>query len=350
MNHFGWAVVGPGKIAHRFAEAVCRMPETALVSVLGRDAGRSGEFARKWSGPRGAVEVADSIETILRDGRVHGVYIATPHAFHADAMRRCLAAGKPVLCEKPLVPNHAAAVDMVELARRNQVFLMEAVWTRFLPVWAEVTAWLRSGAIGRVRAIQSSFCFEAPFDAASRAFDPLQAGGALLDIGIYNLTMTRWALQAAYGACPPLVALQANGTVGPTGVDHRIAGKLEFADGVSSQFLCAFDMSSDNSFRITGENGAILLPKNFWQATDAELRVFGADAVTVNRPFAINGFEGEIQEAVDLIRAGKIESPSIPHDETLVTLEWMDRIRAIVGVRYPFEEAAAATGVLVSPE
>jgi predicted dehydrogenase len=339
-DSFGWAIVGPGRIAHRFAEAVQRTPGAQLVAVHGRDASRAGDFARKWTLDRTPITVTVDPASLFEHGAVDAVYIATPHAFHADAIRRGIAAGMPVLCEKPLVPDLATGLEVVALARQGHVFLMEAVWTRFLPIYGVVREWLRDGAIGRVRGIQSSFCFNLPFDAANRAYDPAQAGGALLDLGIYNLTMTRWVLSVVEGACPALESLHARGVVGPSGVDHRVHATLEFADGICSQFLCGFEMSADNTLRIIGEHGTIVVPR-FWQATEAQLHVAGRDAVAVARPFRVNGFEYEAEEAMRVIRAGGIESAGIPHDESLETLRWMDRIREQVGVRYPFETATA---------
>jgi len=336
MNPFGWGIVGPGRIAHRFAGAVRGIDGARLVAVQGRDRARAAAFAQAWSHGETPVAVTTDIDALLNDERIAAIYISTPHAFHAGAISRCLAAGKPVLCEKPLVVNHAQGLAATALARTRGVFLMEAVWTRFLPAYDAVAEWLRDGAIGRVRTMQSSFCFNIPFNAADRAFDPAQAGGALLDLGIYNLTMTRWTLQAALGQCPPLQSLRAGAALGPTGVDHRLGALLDFGDGVTSQFTCAFDSSADNSLRIFGERGVIRIPQ-FWQATEAELQVAGADALTIKRPFRVNGFEGEIEEAMACIRRGDIESTRISHAETLETLSWMDSLREQVGVRYPFE-------------
>jgi predicted dehydrogenase len=337
---FGWALIGPGRIANRFSEAVQGLESTRLVAVQGRDRARSAAFAQKWSREGKPVAVVDDIAALLDDDRVEGIYIATPHAFHAEAIRRCIGAGKPVLCEKPLVPDLATGMEVVDLARRHRVFLMEAVWTRFLPIYAVVRGWLQDGSIGRVRGIQSSFCFNLPFDAANRAYDPAQAGGALLDIGVYNLTMTRWVLHAAMGECPPLKLLHARGVLGPSGVDHRVSATLEFPDGIYSQFLCGFEMSADNTLRIIGEHGTIVV-SHFWQGTEAQLRVAGKQPVTEVRPFRINGFEEEIEEAARVIRAGGLESAGITHAETLETLRWMNRIRRLVGVQYPFESALA---------
>ncbi|MEP7155546.1 MAG: Gfo/Idh/MocA family oxidoreductase, partial [Betaproteobacteria bacterium] len=249
MNPFGWGVIGPGNIANKFAGAVAGIDNAQIISVQGRDATRASAFAQKWS-QSGSVNSTTDIDTLLSDDRIAAIYIATPHPFHAAAIERCLAAGKPVLCEKPLVVNASHGRAVVELARKQNLFLMEAVWTRFLPVYGVVADWLSSGAIGRVRTIQSSFCFNIPFDPAHRAFDPAQAGGALLDLGIYNLTMTRWALHNAHGKCPPLQALHASAAIGATGVDNRLSALLDFGDGVTSQFVCGFDTSADNSLEI----------------------------------------------------------------------------------------------------
>lgn len=335
---FSWALVGPGRIAHRFAEAVHALPGTHLACVLGRDAQRTLGFATRWSEMTGsAVSATADWSEILNDDSIDGIYIATPHAMHADAVQRCLAAGKPVLCEKPLVPNVSQAQTLIALAKTNNVFLMEALWTRFLPAYAQIAQWLHSSAIGRVRSIQSSFCFAATDGLESRLYAPELAGGALLDIGIYNLSMTRWVLQTALGACPVLRDLHVNGVLATTGVDQRLAATLIFDGDVTSQFVCGFDGHSDNALRIVGERGWINLPQNFSEATEVLLQVQGQPSQRLQTPFAINGFEGEIIEAMRCIRAGLIESPMMPHAETLATLEWMDAMRATLGVRYPFE-------------
>lgn len=333
-----WAIVGPGRIAHRFAQAVQGMPQAQLVAVTGRDAGRAHAFAQCWQAPgQAAAWVAPDLTTLLAHAGVDAVYVATPHSHHAGAVAAALQAGKPVLCEKPLVPHSAAALPLVALARERGVFLMEALWTRFLPAYAQVQTWLQQGAIGTLRSVHSSFCFHAPYDADNRVFNPALAGGALLDIGIYNLSVLRWVLQTVRGHCPEPRRWQLQGLLAPTGVDRRVAGLLAFEGDVTASFECSVDSHSANALRIEGSAGHILLPHNFWQATRAELHVHGQAAQTVHTPFAINGFEGELAEATRCIRAGLCESPAMPHSETLATLRWMDHIRAELGVVYPFE-------------
>ncbi len=335
---FGWALVGPGRIARRFAEAVQALSGTHLAVVQGRDLPRAQGFAQDWARPgkppvRATADLADA----LARPEVQAVYVATPHAFHGDAVRAALEAGKAVLCEKPLVASAAEARPLVELARTRGVFLMEAVWTRFLPVYAHVRQWLSDGAIGPLRGFQSSFCFAMPFDPGDRVFDPALAGGSLLDLGVYNLTMTQWVLAASWGRCPEPQQLQASGRLAPTGVDQRVWATLVFDGGVASQFTCGVDGMADNALRIFGERGQIVVPRTFWQATEAELWREGEPPQTVQAPFAINGFEGEIAETLRCVRAGRVESPHMPHADTLATLGWMDAIRARLGVTYPWE-------------
>lgn len=265
---FVWAVIGPGRIAHRFAEAVNSLPGARLHGVYGRDAANAAAFAARWSVPgQTPVTACPDLQALLADPRVDAIYVATPHASHGPLVRQCLLAGKPVLCEKPLVPSLAQARELVALSQARKVFLMEGLWTRLLPVYAGVRRWLDSGAIGAVRCIQSSFCFAAPYDPHSRLFDPALAGGALLDIGIYNLALTRWVLEPTPGACPEPATWHVDGVLAPTGVDQRVAATLGFPGGVVSQFVCAFDTTADNALHIFGESGVITVPGGFWGAS-----------------------------------------------------------------------------------
>lgn len=338
MTPMRWLLVGPGCIAHSFAKALHSLPDAELVAVCGRDAARAEAFARDCT-PAGEAwpEVCGDLVARLARGDIHAVYVATPHAQHAEAVSAALHAGCGVLCEKSLTPGRAQAEPLAALARARGLFLMEAVWTRFLPAYAQVKRWMDEGAIGRLRGIQSSFCFPVPFDPNDRLYDPARAGGALLDVGIYNLTATRWALQQALGHVPEPVAMDVRGELAPTGVDRHVAATLHFEGGISSQFICGFALRSDNSLRLMGDAGCIVLPKHFWMAQRVELHQGLGPPVVVDTPFACNGLEGEIAEAMRCMRAGLVESPAMSLDETLATLGWMDQLRARLGVRYDWE-------------
>ena len=336
MDSFGWAVIAPGRIARRFAEAVTAVKGSRVVAVYGRSLERAKAFAQEHCAsfsPR----ATNDLDSVLSDPAVHAVYIATPHAQHGEFIRAALAAGKPVLCEKPLVAHRAEGEACVALSREKRVFLMEAVWTRFLPSYAVLGRWLREQAIGPLHTIQSSFCFPDDYDATSRNYAPELAGGSLLDLGIYNLTVTRFVLEQALGRCPEAVSMHAVGPLAPTGVDMRTHGQIVFPGGVVSQFVCGFDTSSDNALVIQGPKGRITLPNGFHGAEELRLERHGEPAEIVRAPYVLNGFEGQIEEAQARIRAGEIESPVISHAETLTVLGWMDEIRRQMGVRYPFE-------------
>ncbi|MDR7270989.1 putative dehydrogenase [Pelomonas saccharophila] len=322
---FRWAVIGPGGIAHHFAAALPAVPGARLAAVLARDAAKGQAYAAQWQREGEApARVTTVLAELLADASIAAVYIATPHSHHGEYIRAALQAGKAVLCEKPLVTTRAEAQALVDLAREKGVFLMEALCTRFLPAYEVAGRMLREGAIGELRAMQSSFCFPARYDPQHRLWNPALAGGALWDIGIYNLAVTRWVLQQmSGGVCPEPVALDVRAQLAPTGVDAAVQVSLHFPDGVTSQFRCGFDAASANAFEVLGSQGALRFPKGFSFAEVVEL-----DDQRVAAPFLLNGFEGEITEAQACIRAGLVESPRMPHSETLALLGWMDAIRA----------------------
>jgi predicted dehydrogenase len=334
-DDFGWALVGPGNIARRFAGAVRGIDSARVTAVVGRDAARAAAFAAEHC--PGATAGSDFAAALARPD-VHAVYVATPHPQHAVAVRAALQAGKPVLCEKPLTPSAAATQPLVELARAKNVFLMEAVWTRFLPIYATVRQWIGDGRIGAVRAMQSSFLLERPPAspiAGDRRYTAALGGGTLLDIGIYNLTVSRMVLPGV-----PVRAFEVQALKNDEGVDVQLQGLLDFGDGRFSQFVCGWFTTGPNPFLILGERGHIVVHGGFWEATAATLNVTNQPPQTVEAPFRINGFEYEIEEAMRCIRAGLPESPLLPPAESLAVVELMDAMRARIGVRYPFEPAA----------
>lgn len=325
---FRWGVIGPGGIANRFADALAVVPGARLAAVLARDAAKGQAFADKWRRDGASARVTTDLADLLADPSVDAVYIATPHSHHGEYIRAALLAGKPVLCEKPLVTTRAEGQALVDLAREQGVFLMEALWTRFLPAYEQAGRWLREGAIGELRAMQSSFCFSSVYDPQHRQWNPALAGGALWDIGIYNLAVTRWVLQQVNGGvCPEPIAIDVQAQLAPTGVDAVVNATLHFPGGVTSQFRCGFDAHSLNAFEALGSKAALRFPQDFWQSEAVELVARRQPVERVPTPFVRNGFEGEIAEAQACIRAGRVESPRMPHAETLALLGWMDAIR-----------------------
>ncbi len=325
-SHFRWGVIGPGKISHSFAKAIEVIDDGVLYAVASRDANRAKEFAQKYEAPKSYASYQDLIE----DNDVDGVYVATPHTFHHDQTLKCLEADKPVLCEKPLTVNAAETKRLIETSHTRGVFLMEAVWTRYLPIYSPIRTWIDEKQIGDLKLLTSNFSFRAPDDLEHRAWNHALAGGALLDIGIYNIAVSQWV----FGDNPESVS--ARSFLSETNVDALTAATLIYADERLSQFTCSFLVDGANDFIIYGTEGRIHIHANFWCATEATL-IKGDKRETKQEPFRATGFEYEIEEAMRCIRAGLLESPGMTHADTLANMQLMDTIRAQVGYKYSFE-------------
>ncbi|HYF64449.1 MAG TPA: Gfo/Idh/MocA family oxidoreductase, partial [Herpetosiphonaceae bacterium] len=272
----------------------------------------------------------DSYEALAADPEVDAVYIATPHRYHREQALLCLEAGKAVLCEKPLTVNAAETAALIELARAKNVFLMEALWTRYLPVYRHVREWLDAGLIGDVELISSTFGFAMTRDPNDRILNHELAGGGLLDLGVYNVAMSQWVM----GRDPVEIAAQAR--IGETNVDELTSASLRYDDGSVSQFTCTIRAGTANEFAIYGRGGHIRVHNIFCAATAATLVTAGKE-LTVSEPFRATGFEYQIEEAMRCMQAGLLESPSMTHAQSLANMTTMDRIRAAIGLRYSFE-------------
>lgn len=324
MEKFKWGLIGPGLIAEKFAEDVQATENSVLYAVASRSGAR--KFVKRFNVP----VVYDSYEALAADPNVDGIYIATPHRFHYGNAKLCLEAGKPVLCEKPLTVNQAESADLVAISREKNVFLMEALWSRYLPALRQVRAWLDDGEIGELIMVRSDFCIFKRGELHERWLNPELAGGALLDLGIYPIAVSQWVIQEN----PEIV--QSVGILGETGVDHRLAVNMQYPSGAIAQFMTSFDFPMKNEMVIQGTDGFIHIPHSFWQADSVVLEKGGKSRL-LELPFRKGGFEYEIEEAAVCIRAGKIESESMTHEDTLANMRVMDEIRAQIGLKYPFE-------------
>lgn len=323
---FNWGIIGPGRIAEQFAEALYVIEDAVLYGVASRNEARAQSFADKFRGQN----IYTSYEDMVNDPAIDGIYIATPHRFHFEQTMLCLNAGKPVLCEKPLTVNAHETQNLIETAQAKNVFLMEAVWTRYLPIYQQVREWINDGLIGDFKFFNSTFGFNLDSAPDDRWLNPELAGGTLLDMGIYPITVSQWLM----GEEPESVTSQA--VLGETGVDVFTAVTLQYPDGTISQLSSNFICNNVNEFVIYGSKGSITIHAPYWGASKATLNS-GNQKLTINTPHRANGFEYETEEAMRCIRAGLLESPTMSHNDTLATMHLMDNIRANVGVKYPFE-------------
>jgi len=329
VETIGWGILGTGDIAGLVAEDLARVPGSRLAAVGSRDAGRARDFAARHD----AEHSHGSYPALVEDPTVDLVHVATPHPFHRDHTLLALEAGNAVLCEKPLALNAAEAREMVSAARSRGHFLMEAMWTRFLPAVEQARAWLSSGRLGELRLLEADFGFRPERDPASRLFDPALGGGALLDIGVYPVSLASMVMGAVEG-------LRTLSHIGETGVDEQGAVLLSHGGPRHSLLSFTFLSESPTVATVAGTQGRLTLHRRWWSAERVTLDAAGRDQETVARPFPGNGYQFQAAHVGDCLRAGRTESPVMPLEESLRVMETLDRIRAEWGLRYPGEKRA----------
>lgn len=321
-----WGILGLGAIAHSFAKGLQVVREAKLVAVGSRSKEKADAFADQY----GVSRRHESYAALARDPDVDAIYIATPHTLHKENSLLCLEAGKSVLCEKPMAVNAREVGDMITCARTNGVLLMEAMWTRFLPLTGKVREWLREGAIGEVRILTADLGFRAGWNPQGRLLNPELAGGALLDVGVYPVAYA----SMVFGGPPSRVTGIAH--LGPTGVDEQAAMTLGYDQGQLALLHCAIRTRTPQEAWIIGTEGSIHVP-HFWRAGSATLERQGSDPERVEMPFSGNGYNYEAEEVVRCLREGRPESELMPLDESLSILRTMDRLRDQWGLEYPME-------------
>jgi predicted dehydrogenase len=326
MDKIRWGILGTGRIARTFARGLALLPDAVLVAVGSRSQATADAFGDTFDVPRRHA----SYVALAGDPDVDVVYVATPHSLHRDNSRLCLQAGKAVLCEKPFAINAGEAQDVIALARKNGCFLMEAMWTRFLPVLEKVRHLLGDSAIGEVRMLIADFGFDAPFDPQSRLFDPHLGGGALLDVGVYLVSLA----SMLFG---PPTRITGMAHLGQTGVDEQAAVTLGYEGGQLAVLATAIRTRTPQEALLAGTEGHIRIHSQWWHPTTLTLSIHGQEDDVMHLPFEGNGYSYEATEVMDCLRAGKLESDLMPLDETLAIMRTMDHIRAQWGLRYPME-------------
>ena len=325
MDGRRWGIVGPGAIAAQFAEGMRTVDGGTVVAVGSRAAERAEAFAQRFDIPRHY----GSYEALADDPDVDIVYVATPHSRHAADTLLFLGAGKHVLCEKPFALNAAQASEMVRVAGERQRFVMEAMWSRFLPSYEALCDVLGEGRIGEPLLVEADFGFRSPIDAAHRHFDLAQGGGALLDLGVYPVQLCSLVLGA-----PDAVVAQ--GHVGSTGVDEQVAAVLHHAGGALGVVKAAIRTPMSCTARIGGTEGWIQIPAFMHCPDHITVRDLSGEH-RIDAPWEGEGLRFQVHEVHRCLEAGLLESARMPWRETVAIAEVLDTIRAQVGVRYPGE-------------
>jgi len=318
-----WGILGTGRICRSFAEGLAVIPEAELVAV----GSRTMEAAAGFAGTFKARRAHGTYEALAHDPQVDAIYIGTPHPLHCENTILCLEAGKAVLCEKPFAMHEREARRMVETARRTKRFLMEAMWTHFLPAVVRAFELVGKGAMGDLRMVHADFGFRAPFDPKGRLFDPALGGGSLLDVGVYPVSLATRLLGEP-------TRIQSSATLGKTGVDEQAAMLLEYEGGRQAVLSSAVRTETSHAAWISGSEGRIKIEAPFWKGQRL-LVSSGGKEEAIDLPFEGNGYPHQAREVMRCLGEGLVESPRMTHEFSLLVMRTLDRIRVPWGIRYP---------------
>jgi len=319
-----WGILGCGKIAHHFAKDLKLLDGHVLQAVASRTLDKANEFGGKF----GVHNCYGNYFDLLEDEDVDVVYIATPHNSHMDWSIEAMNRKKHVLCEKPLAVNNQQVRAMITSAQANNVFLMEALCSRFNPTIKEVKKRCESGVIGKLKHLYAEFSFCSSPDHASRLYDPLLAGGALLDVGIYPVFL-------AYILFGYPEKIKVISELGETGVDLQSSIALKFPEGQATLF-CGITCDAENHAILAGTKGRFVIPSRWHEAQGYVETIDGSEKQNT-LPVLGRGYTYEIEEVKRCISCNWRESPVWSHEDSLNLCRILDEIREQIGLSYPFE-------------
>lgn len=319
-----WGILSTGTIAKTFAETCARLTgEGQILAVASRTQESADAFAARYGIPR----AYGSYEALSRDPEVDIVYVATPHSRHFEDMKLLIDAGKHILCEKSFTTDSAQAEEILKLAKRKGVFVMEAFWTKLIPLYRQIERILAEGRIGEVRAVTAQYGYTTARQA--RKFDPALAGGTLLDIGVYAIGFACMILGYSFDDVRSCLIQNDAGT------DMTDAVTLRRGSAVA-QLTCTIGANMPTHAAIYGTLGRIDIPE-FKNPERATVLVDGREPETLEAPFEVNGYEYEIREAEACLREGRLESPRMTLAQSVAVMRILDEVRRQNGLRFPFE-------------
>jgi len=322
MKTYRWGILGLGKIAHKFATDLQLVSHAELYAVGSRSQTKAEEFAKTYQ----VSKAYGNYKDLIQDPNVDVVYIATPHVFHKSNSIAVLNSGKAVLCEKPFAINLKEVEEMILTAQKNNVFLMEALWTNFMPSIEMLKNLQNQQTYGKIKTIKAEFCFKAAFQPEKRLFNPKLGGGALLDIGIYPVYLALKLLGKPKH-------IFAETILSSTGVDLETKMDFEYENNVKADLFCSFNQTKENYAFIEFEKASIKLGPHFHE-TD-KLQIVSENKTTYKDfNYQAKGYHFEIAHVQDCLNQSLTESPLMPLDFSKALIETLDKIRSIVGVNY----------------
>jgi predicted dehydrogenase len=320
-----WGIVGAGNIAHTFAKDLALVEGNRLTAVASRSLEKATEFANTY----GAENSFGDYDALFKSDTVDVVYIATPHTSHADLSIRAMDYKKHVLCEKPMGINSGEVRKMLQKAKENNVFLMEALWTRFNPTIRKVKQLIEQGIIGKTAYLKADFAFYGlDRDEQGRILNPDLAGGSVLDIGIYPIFLSYLIL-----GIPNKIT--ATSKFHSTGVEVQTAMIFEY-EAAHSLLFSGLASNSEMKAEISGSKGTVFINSRWHEASSYVLDKDGtSEQIEVGKKG--KGYTYEIEEVSKCINEGKLESALWSHQNTIDLCSLLDAVREQAGIRFPFE-------------
>ena len=324
MKKLRFGIVGTGNIAHRFAEAIKNVTDAELVAIASRTKENADKFADEFNIP---VRFS-SYEDMAKSDAIDAAYIAVPHSGHMDASILMMSNGKHVICEKPLAINTYEVTRMIECAKENNVFLMEAMWARLVPGTIKLLELINNGIIGDVRAVEGKFCYTMDEDEMDHhVLKNENGGGALLDVGVYGLNFASWYLGYEVTDISAQADIYKN-------TDSHTSVLLKYSSGAVADISCATLLRKPNEGYIYGTKGYIHINR-FYAPQEINIHLLNGTNETIETKYIGNGFEEQIIHMCQCIKNGLTESPVNTFAQTLYITKQMDKIREIIGIKYP---------------
>ena len=321
-----WGILGTGRIARSFAVALNYLEDVELYGIASRSGEKAEAFSREFSVPKSY----SSYESLAAARDIDVVYIATPHSLHKENCLMCLEHGKAVLCEKPFTINAAEAATVIDFARRRQLFLMEAMWTRFIPAAIKLKELIEDNVIGDIQYLFAGGAILPGFEPDFYVFRKELGGGVLLDAGVYLVSLASWLL-----GFPDRI--QSAAGLSRRGVDDHDALLLEYDGGAIASLYVSMRTRSRPDITVLGSKGKIYVHPPLFCPSKITLTLFDAEETEITLPIESNGYQFEIMEVNRCLQEGKTESGVMPLDETLAIMRIMDEIREQIGLKYPME-------------
>lgn len=322
MKKIKWGILGLGKIAGKFATGLKDVKGAELYAVASRSKSKAVDFAKEYN----ATKSFSSYEAMLEDEALDVVYIATPHVFHHQQTLLCLDHKKAVLCEKPFAINRKQVEEMMRKAKTENMFLMEAMWTQFLPHFKFVLDLIESEKYGKIKNLKANFGFPAPVDLDKRLYNKNLGGGSLLDIGIYPIFMAMSALGIPEN-------IQASAKFSETGIDTECDMVFEYKNGVEAELGSSIVRQTPTVAIIQFEKATITLNTRFHEPTSVTIQTPEGEET---KEFKVNsnGYNFEAEHVQKMLHEGKTESSEMSFKKSLQLIELLDKVRDQIGLEY----------------